>query len=267
LFRIFDGVTLGPVIDAGPVVPPGTYGPAVAVDDEGTILVARQKVRCGPSDPGCDVVASSIIVRTYSADGTPLGEAHKVAGGDRRVVSAPHVTSAGAGAFVVAWTEVERTADEFVNPRISARRVDALGTPVGAAVTTPGSADYVDVAGSGHGDFVLVWNSASREGDRVMGQRYHQLWCKRQAATLAGTRSADRLTGTDGDDVIVGRGGNDTIDGRGGRDVICGNGGDDLLVGGGQADTMDGGAGDDTIRGNATDSCTDAAGANDIFCD
>jgi hypothetical protein len=265
--RIFVDGVLGPRTPVGRVSSRpggGELGLAIAEEAEGTILVARQNIRCDPEAPGCDELVSSILVQTYSADGTPLAEAHRIGGGRRRAVSRPHVTSVGSGAFTVAWTDVDITTGETFD---AVQRVDASGKPVGPPVRISPAAQFVDVAGTSHGDFVLVWNPSDEGIERVVGQRYRQLWCKGHAATLGGTVGDDRLSGTDGDDVIVGRGGNDTIEGRGGRDVICGNSGDDLLVGGGQADTMDGGAGDDTIRGNATDSCTDAAGANDISCD
>jgi hypothetical protein len=253
----------------------GLHGPAVAVDDEGTILLARRKIRCGSEDPGCDVLFSAIIVQAYSDDGTPLAESHRIGGGDMRVVTQPRVAASGAGAFVVAWGEWDRSSDgysvQYTNPRIVTRRVDARGAAVGAAEiisTTTDISSHIDVAGSDHGNFVVVWNTSDEEGDRIMAQRYTQLSCNRRPATLAGTPGDDYLTGTHGDDVIVGRAGNDTIEGLDGADLICGNAGNDLLVGGSGSDTMNGGNGSDTIRGRANDTCIDrGGGTGDISCE
>jgi hypothetical protein len=112
----------------------GLHGPTVAVDDEGTILLARRKIRCGFEDPGCDILFSAIIVQAYSDDRTPLADSHRIGGGDMRLVTEPRVAASGAGAFVVAWGEWDRSSDgysvQYTNHRIVARRVDARGAAV-----------------------------------------------------------------------------------------------------------------------------------------
>jgi hypothetical protein len=87
-------------------------------------------------------------------------------------------------------------------------------------VTIPASGDYyIDIGGSGTGDYRLTLEDGIRTGT----------W---RDETLSGSSRNDHVLGMGGNDLIAGGIGNDTLDGGDGTDTLNGGAGDDFLFGG-----------------------------------
>ena len=136
----------------------GQYGPAVAVDAAGNMIVAWE------SD-GFLEGRFGVFARRFDTSGAPLGPEFQV---DTHTTSRPRepvIASDAEGNFVVAWTSPGQDGDAR---GVFARRFDAAGLPEGDAFQvnshTTGSQRYPSVASDAGGNFVVVWSSAGQDG-------------------------------------------------------------------------------------------------------
>ena len=210
--------------------------PSVATLADGSIVIAWR-------------TGSDVAWRRFDAEGTPLGDAQRVAGN----YSHPNVHATEDGGFLLT---LGMRFDGFSGPTLErswALRFDAEGERVGGLLPSNRSDGQSDTAfydqivvplGEG-GPLVSIWETI----DFAVGQ---------QRGIVVQTLMADRV-GTAGDDTLVapdgpglalwGFEGDDLLQGGSGNDLLVGGPGNDTLLGGAGRDTLVGGAGDDVLDG------------------
>lgn len=166
----------GPEFLINSYTPSSQYAPDVASDSAGNFVVVWQS----NGSTGGDTWYSSIQVRRFRADGTPLGTDLQVNTYTTQAQTEPAVAMDGAGNFIVVWRSDTATGDPDLSS-IHARRFAADGTPFGGQFQvntyTTGYQEFPDVAADAAGNFLIVWaSSAAGNGDSsgasVQAQRY-----------------------------------------------------------------------------------------------
>jgi hypothetical protein len=145
--------------------------PCVALSDSGEFLIAYDQ-----SNRQDGRIVHNLFVRTYSADGTPNGEAIQVNAYTTGNQEAPAISMGAGGDFVVAWQSEFQDGYGF---GIFGRRFTAAGAPIGTEfqINTARILDQKQpaIATADSGDFVVVWQSELQDGDGygIFGQRFH----------------------------------------------------------------------------------------------
>jgi hypothetical protein len=143
------------------------YFPRVASDPAGNFVVVWQS-------PDGDV--NGIVARRYDAGGVALGAEFRVNTYTTNEQIRPAIAMDLQGNFVVAW-ESEGDHDGS-NAGVFAQRYDAAGGPQGGEFQintyTTDVQRRASIAMGAAGEFVIVWQSYTQDGDRsgIYGQRY-----------------------------------------------------------------------------------------------
>jgi len=148
--------------------------PDVAVMSDGDFVVVWAKPYTGPAPGNLDL--GTIYGHRFDASGSPVAIEFRVDGqaGQERQNSAPAITEAGSGGFVVAW-ESDPQSGAFEEGDVFARR---FGDPI----TAQGDEIQVNPADSGPqlrpdittltvGEFVVVWDSYYWPYGDILGRR------------------------------------------------------------------------------------------------
>ena len=131
--------------------PPGTQtDPRVACDGDGRFMVVWS---------GRDASGPGAVGRAFAADGSPLGNELLLNTTTYLAQSAPAVAGRPGGGFVTVWESYGQ--DDYDSDAVVARVIGADGGPVGGEFrvnsTTEGNQSYPDVAVSGSGAILVVW--------------------------------------------------------------------------------------------------------------
>ena len=143
------------------------WRPAVDQDAVGNFVVVWDSIQDGDG--------YAVMGRRFSAAGTPEGPEFQVNSSTSGHQYHPKVAVHPDGGFVVVW---DSAVGDGGGAGIFGQRFDAAGSAVGPEfqVNTYYTAAqrYPSVASEGEGGFVVVWQSASQDGDSygVFGQRY-----------------------------------------------------------------------------------------------
>ena len=117
-------------------------------------------------------ITTGVFGQRYDSLGNPTGSEFAISSATPYVQHFPSVASVGSG-FVVAWRDLDAYAQG-----VSARRLDASGTPLGldfrVNTTTLSDQNHPSVAGAADGTFVVVWQSKFQDGSDfgVFGRRF-----------------------------------------------------------------------------------------------
>jgi hypothetical protein len=147
--------------------------PAVAADAGGNFVVVW---RSG----GQDGSGNGVFGQRYDAAGVPRGSEFQVNTYTTGDQGAPAVAVDAAGNFVVVWHSFEQ--DDSVGTGVFGQRYDAAGGPRGGEFRvntyTTNAQYFAAVAMDAVGNFVVVWQSNSQDGNGygVFGQRYGGLY-------------------------------------------------------------------------------------------
>ncbi len=141
--------------------------PAIAMDDEGNFVVAW-------SGQG-DIDDSGVFIRRFDQFARPLGAQLRVNQYRDSNQDAPGVAMDDTGNFVVTWTSFGQDGDL---DGVFARRYNSFGVAQGdefqVNTFTPHRQDESAAAMDADGDFVVIWESDSQDGNSlgVFGQLY-----------------------------------------------------------------------------------------------
>ena len=142
--------------------------PVVAMDADGNFVVAWESN--GPDGSG-----DGVFARRYDAAGVPQSSWFQVNGFASGSQDNPAVAMDADGDFVVAW---DSFGQDGSFDGVFARRYNAAGVPQGAEFQvnsfTSNQQKDAAVAMDADGDFVVVWESGSQDGDDygIFAQRY-----------------------------------------------------------------------------------------------
>jgi hypothetical protein len=142
---------------------------AAAADSSGNFVVVWNSA-------GQDGSSYGVFGQRYDSSGTPVGSEFQVNAYTTDLQMFPAVTADPAGDFVVVW--ISRLQDDGVAHGIFGQRYDSTGAAVGSEFQvntfTTGSQTNPSVSADGNGNFVVVWDSDTGDGDQetVFGQRY-----------------------------------------------------------------------------------------------
>ena len=133
--------------------------PAVAMDPSGNFVVAWTRWAGG----------IDIFGQRYDSTGAPLGSEFRVNSYTPGYQSRPDIAADSSGNFVVVWHRFYFVGDIF------GQRYASSGTPLGPefqVTTSPGYQYLPSVASDAAGNFVVVWQGSTLDGQNVFGQRY-----------------------------------------------------------------------------------------------
>ncbi|MEM8996928.1 MAG: hypothetical protein AAGF23_19250 [Acidobacteriota bacterium] len=123
----------------------------------------------------------AILLKRYSADGTPVGDEQQVNTtevGDQRL---PGLAARPDGTFAVVWESLDQDGSDAA---AIARIYDPSGAPVTGEIqlnqTTADAQENLAVAYDGRGGFVVVW-----DGDAPSGGSFDEIWGRRLLASGA----------------------------------------------------------------------------------
>ncbi len=122
---------------------------------------------------GQDFPTSSVFGQRYASSGSALGTEFQVNTYTRS--TPPAIAAGGNGDFVVVWSGFGQDGHSLgVFGQRYASSGSALGTEFQVNTYTPSSQADPAIAVGSNGDFVVVWNSYTQDGDSdgVFGQRY-----------------------------------------------------------------------------------------------
>ena len=147
--------------------------PAVAIDDDGDLIVVWDSFRQFPS-------SRRVLARRFDSAGQAQGGEFIVNGISTGPPTYPAVAIRADGSFVVVWQshEAEDDDDDEGGNGVLARRFDAAGSPVSAPVRvnsyTENEQQRPAVSVDAAGNFVVVWESLEQDGQGwgVFGQRF-----------------------------------------------------------------------------------------------
>ncbi len=182
--RRFDpwGTPAGPQVQVNSYTTGDQTRPAVAYDGQGGFVVVWE------SYPGDPASVETIQARRLDGTGAPAGPEFQVAPVAAGVQHLPTVAADAQGRFVVAWTAGEIRATYEFSPGIWARRFDAAGAPLGAAMEVnsyrTGDQKSPRVAVDGDGNFFVAWQSRGSAGSDQNGESVHA-----QRFDASGTRT------------------------------------------------------------------------------
>ncbi len=143
--------------------------PSIGMDREGDFIIAWDSY-------GQDGSTSGIYAQRYNANGIPQGSEFQVNSYTTSSQSAVDVAMDGDGDFVIVWASFPQDGD---STGIYAQRYNANGIPQGSEFQvnsyTTSFQNSVDVAMDEDGNFVIVWNSFTQDGDTggIYAQRYN----------------------------------------------------------------------------------------------
>jgi hypothetical protein len=139
----------------------------VAIDGANNLIAVWSSPRDGSSD--------AIVGRRYDGNGVPLGGEFQVNTWTTGRQTDASVAADAAGNFIVAWSSQGQDGSSY---GVFARRYNSAGVPQGAEFQlntyTTDTQSLPTVAADPSGDFVVVWQSDSEDGDGtgIFGQRY-----------------------------------------------------------------------------------------------
>jgi hypothetical protein len=153
------GSPLGPEFRVNTYTTSPQLLPSVASDSAGNFVVAWTQW-----DGGIDVFG-----QRYDSTGAPLGSEFRVNSYTPGYQSSPDIAADSSGNFVVVWHRFYFVGDIF------GQRYAGSGAPLGPefqVTTSPGYQYNPSVASDASGNFVVVWQGSTPDGDNVFGQRY-----------------------------------------------------------------------------------------------
>ncbi len=134
--------------------------PQIAMDPEGEFIVVWQD---GPSN------SEEIQGRRFQSDGNPLGSQFLVNSYTTGSQREPDVALAPDGSFQIVWRSDGSVGNDSSSSSIQGRRFASDGTPAGNQIqvnsVTSGVQTGASVDGDGSGEFIVVWQSQSTNGD------------------------------------------------------------------------------------------------------
>ncbi|MBZ0103299.1 MAG: hypothetical protein K8I65_14150 [Thermoanaerobaculia bacterium] len=143
--------------------------PAVAIDDQGHLVVAWQSLGSFESDTD----AWSIQARRFDASGSPVGPERQINTYTTSYQLKPTVATEGGGRFLVAWQSYGSGGGDVSGYSVQARRLDAAGSPFGDEFqlnsSTMDDQARPALAADDPGNFVVVWQSESSSGPDADG--------------------------------------------------------------------------------------------------
>ena len=143
--------------------------PRVAMAHSGSFVVVWQS----NSSPGNDNSGTSVVGRSFDADGQPQGGDFQVNTITTQSQDAPDVSASPIGDFVVTWSSSVSAGDDSSGRSIQARRFDASAIPLTPEMqvneTTSDAQRTPSVAMARSRDFLVVWSSDSSPGDDTSG--------------------------------------------------------------------------------------------------
>jgi autotransporter-associated beta strand protein len=161
--------------------------PSVAMDEDGNFVVTW-------SSSGQDGSAYGVYAQRYNAAGVVQGSEFRVNTATALSQNYSAVAVDADGDFVIVWHSGNNQ-DGNANG-VFAQRYDATGVAQGAEFQvntfTTGNQQFADVDMDADGNFVVVWNSASQDGDGigVYGQRYNAAGVAQGAEFQVNTHTA-----------------------------------------------------------------------------
>ena len=139
--------------------------PDVAVAPAGDFLVVWESF----ASAGDDMSGSSIQLRRFSADGTPLAPELQVNTTTASSQGEPAVARTGDGGFVVVWESYASAGTDTSYHSIQGQRFDSAGTAIGSEfqvnTTTTDYQRRPAVTATTDGGFVVAWQSSASAGD------------------------------------------------------------------------------------------------------
>ncbi|MBI3448640.1 MAG: thrombospondin type 3 repeat-containing protein [Acidobacteria bacterium] len=142
--------------------------PSVAVDASGNFTVVwSSKLQDGSAD--------GVFGQRFSSAGVPQGTEFQINAFTTGEQKRASIAVDGSGNFVVVWASFGQDGPSF---GVFGQRFGSGGAPQGAEFQintyTTGNQQRPSIAADGSGDFVVVWDSSSQDGDTygVFGQRF-----------------------------------------------------------------------------------------------
>ncbi|MEM8599440.1 MAG: T9SS type A sorting domain-containing protein [Bacteroidota bacterium] len=161
-----DGTPQGPEFQVNTYTTSFQSGASVAMDADGDFVVAWTSF-------DQDGVRDGVFAQRFATDGTPQGPEFLVNTYTPDNQLLPSVAMDATGDFVTAWQGNSPDGDVI---GVFAQRFGADGTPQGpeflASTYTTSSQTEPSAAMDADGDFVIVWQGDSRDGDGVFAQRF-----------------------------------------------------------------------------------------------
>ncbi len=159
-----DGTPLGSEFQVNAYTTEYRARPSVATGPGGQFIVVWHS----DGSTGDDASGSSIQLRRFASDGSPMGVEVQVnthtTGAQRRA----EVAADAAGDFVIVWQSRGSPGGDTLFDSIQARRYASGGAPLGdqfqVNVYTPGQQERPDVAADPDGNFIVVWHSDGSNG-------------------------------------------------------------------------------------------------------
>ncbi len=198
------GSPLGSELEVSPLPCTERFDPSLCRAAAGDFVVTFEK------SVGDDY--DGIFGQRFASGGTLLGSEFQISTSTTVDHSDPSVACEMNGDFVVAWEiDVQDGSDEGV----FAHRFDSSGAPTGTEFQvntyTYGPQQSPDVAATGTGEFVVVWESSDQDGssDGVFGQRFDSTGLALGSEFLVNRYTSDEQGNpsvgldTDGDFVVV----------------------------------------------------------------
>jgi Ca2+-binding RTX toxin-like protein len=280
------------------------YGPASALNSDGSIVVVSQSIILGGTgSPSYDIGG-----RRISSTGVTLAS-FTIASDNAVDESTPAITALSNGSFVVSWfVNVGGTSDVDIHARIISRNGLLLSPEFRVNTSVADTQNFSKVTALADGKFIAFYQTTNSSPETLRAQTFNSdgtafggettitnagksLYAIPDVVTLADGRVAlvwpdagvdlsgtgislqiidpreGFFKGTSGVDKIWGHDGNvDFIMGLEGSDTIYGLAGNDTIYGDDGDDFLYGGRGDDTLYGGANnDRLEGGVGADDIY--
>ena len=174
------GTPLGPDFLVSETSSATRHDPNVATDDQGNFVVTWMEFTAA--------LGGRAKARRFDASGSGLGSEFVVNAFPRPLSYHPVVAGDAAGNFTVVWEQN----DGYSSYDVLGRRFTATGAPRGAVFKvntySAGLQREPAIAGDGHGNFIVVWNSTHMPDGlrRAFGRRYGGLVPAAMAVSAGG---------------------------------------------------------------------------------
>jgi Ca2+-binding RTX toxin-like protein len=301
-----NGAAVGNELQVNDFTTGNQSAPAIAVDANGNFIVTW--VSGTEVGTGQDGSSYGVYAKLYNANGSVRKSEFLVNTTTTGNQSAASVAMAADGTFVVAWNSSNPggLTQDGDRTGIIAQSFDADGTALGDEIVvntfTTGIQATPTVAMSDAGNFVILWNSRSQDGDGdgIYGQGFNADGSRdgdefvvntfttnaQNNAAIATNGNASFITAwistnQDGDnsgifsqrfgsfsaadDTLTGSAVDDSFNGLAGNDTLFGLAGNDTLLGSLGDDTLSGGTGQDTLDGGVGDDILNGQGDDDLL--